>query len=79
MLKHFTEDTCQGDWSIIGWVSFISCFENRGYICFFPDGWELSCIKGFLINQLEDGSKFFVKGLQDYRFKLIWTSCLVGI
>ena len=27
MLKHLTEDTCQGNWSIICWVSFIPFFK----------------------------------------------------
>ena len=33
MLKHLTEETCQGNWSIICWVSFIPFFEDRGYVC----------------------------------------------
>ena len=47
MLKRLTEETCQGNWSIIRWVSFIPFFEDRGYVCLFPDGWEFTCAKFF--------------------------------
>ena len=50
MLKHLTEDTYQGNWSVICWVSFIPFFEYRGYVCLFPDGWVFTCVKGFLIH-----------------------------
>ena len=40
--KHFTEDTCKGDGTIIGRVCFIRLLENGGYISFFSDGWKLT-------------------------------------
>ena len=49
MLKHLAEDTGQGDRTVVGWVGFIPFFEDRGYICLFPNGRELSCVKGSLI------------------------------
>ena len=27
---------------------FYPFFEDRGYVCLFPDGWEFTCVKGFL-------------------------------
>ena len=35
MLKHFTEDTGQGYWPIIGWFGFVPLFKDRGYIGLF--------------------------------------------
>ena len=34
MLKHFTEDTGQGYWPIIGWFGFVPLFKDRGYIIY---------------------------------------------
>ena len=51
MLKHFTEDTGQGYWPIIGWFGFVPLFKDRGYIGLFPDSRESPCIKGFLEDQ----------------------------
>ena len=79
MLKHFTEDTGQGYWSIIGWFGFVSLFKDRGYIGLFPDRWESPCIKEFLEDQFYDRSKLFVKGLKDYRFKLVWASSFMRV
>ena len=79
MLKHFTEDTGQVYWPIICWFSFTPLFKDRGYIGLFPDRWESSCGKGFLADQFEDRSKFFVKGLKDYRLKLVWASSFMGV
>lgn len=60
MLKKFTEDTSQGDGVVIGRVCFVPLFENRGNIGFFPSGREFATVKGFLVDQLQDGGKFFV-------------------
>ena len=46
MLKHFTENTGQGYWSIIGWFGFVPLFKDRGYIDLFPDRRESPCIEG---------------------------------
>ena len=46
MLKQFTKDTGQRDRAIVGWVCFISFFEDWGYIGFFPIGWKFACIEG---------------------------------
>ena len=79
MLKHFTEDTCQGDRAIVGWVCFYPLFEERGYIGFFPNGCKFACIEGSSIDKLQNGGKFFVKGLQDYWFNSVRASSLVGV
>ena len=78
ILKHFTKDTGQGVRAIVGWVCFIPFFEDRGYIGFFPNCWMFACIEGSLIDKLQKRGKFFVKGLQDYWFKYIRASSLVG-
>ena len=50
MLKNLTEDTGQGDGAVVGRVGFIPFFEDRGYIGFFPNGWEFTRIKGSLVD-----------------------------
>ena len=79
MLKHFTDDTGREDRHVVGRVGFIPFFECRGYIGFFPDGWEFSSVKGSLTDQLEDGSKFFIQSLKNNRFKFIWARSFMGI
>ena len=37
MLKHLKEDTGQGDWPVVCWLSLIPFFEDRIYNGFFPD------------------------------------------
>ena len=62
MLKRLTEDTCQGNWSIICWVSFIPLFEDRGYVCLFPDGWNFTCDKGFFYTLVAGWGQVFYEG-----------------
>ena len=63
MLKHLAEDIGQGDRSVFGCVGFIPFFENSGYICLFPDGREISSVKGSLVNHLQYWSEFLMEGL----------------
>ena len=64
MLKYLVEDTGQGDRTIVGWVGLIPFFfEDRGYICIFPNGREFSCVKGSLVNHLQYWSEFLMEGL----------------
>ena len=51
MLRHFTEDTGQGYWLIVGWFGLVPFLKNRGYIGLFLDKWESPCIEGFLEDQ----------------------------
>ena len=58
---------------------FYPLFEDRGYICLFPNGRELSCVKGSLVNHLQYWSKFLMEGLKDYWLKFVCASGLVGV
>ena len=42
MLKHFTEDTGQGYWPIIGWFGFVPFFQIDGSLPVSRDFWKIS-------------------------------------
>ena len=56
MLKHFTENTYHRDGAVVDRFCFVPLPENCGDFSFLSEGMKLACIKGFLIDQLQDGS-----------------------
>ena len=47
MLKHFTEETGQGYWQIIGWLGFVPFFKNRDTLAFFQIDGSLPVLRDF--------------------------------
>lgn len=41
--EDFRDDEDERDGAIIGWISLVNCFVNRGDICTKPVRWEREC------------------------------------
>ena len=51
VLHTFAEDTCEGNWEIVGCLMLFSLFKNQGYICSLPISRHFLFVFGGIVDE----------------------------